>query len=120
MASRASFEGNNYGFQLGSNNGSITIENHLPLGKFSKSRLPSALLTALSKEQPETPPQPLSTIPFHRDPDFIDRRTLVNHIHEKGSALGIKNCTGWPWWHWVGQEYVVYLSTADISLGNRN
>jgi hypothetical protein len=86
MASGAFFEGDNYGFQLGFNNGSVTIENHLPLGKFSESRLHSASLTALPKERPETPPQPLSTVPFRRDPDFIDRGTLVDHIHEKVSA----------------------------------
>ncbi|KAJ5127608.1 hypothetical protein N7448_008387 [Penicillium atrosanguineum] len=49
MAS-TSFDGDNYALQVGDNSGSI--EFHLPL------------------ERPETPPSPLSTVPFSRDPDF--------------------------------------------------
>ncbi|KAE8550227.1 hypothetical protein EYB25_006448 [Talaromyces marneffei] len=71
MASTASFYGTNHGFQLGYNSGTIgpiTIENHLP------------------PERPETPPPPSSTVPFRRDPDFVDRGTLLDRILEKGSA----------------------------------
>jgi nucleoside phosphorylase len=38
------------------------------------------------KERLETPPSPLSTVPFRRDADFIDHGTLLDQIHEKGSA----------------------------------
>ena len=33
-----------------------------------------------------TPPKPSSTIPFRRDPDFVDRRTLLDQIHQKCSV----------------------------------
>ncbi|RMJ22191.1 Kinesin light chain [Aspergillus sp. HF37] len=36
--------------------------------------------------QPETPPSPLSTVPFPRDPDFVDRGTLLDQVHKKGSS----------------------------------
>ncbi|KAJ5256544.1 hypothetical protein N7478_012648 [Penicillium angulare] len=63
-----SFRGKNNGLQVGGNHGSIDF--HLP------------------PERPETPPNPLSTVPFARDPDFVNRFTLLNQIHEKGSVPG--------------------------------
>ncbi|KAJ5560233.1 hypothetical protein N7513_002632 [Penicillium frequentans] len=63
-----SFHGKNNGLQVGDNHGSINF------------RLPP--------ERPETPPKPLSTVPFARDPDFINRITLLNQIHEKSSVPG--------------------------------
>lgn len=43
------------------------------------------LLEALSKLSvtPPTPPCPSSTIPFKRDPDFVDRGTLVDQLYGK-------------------------------------
>ncbi|CAI7593360.1 unnamed protein product, partial [Penicillium pancosmium] len=38
--------------------------------------------------RPETPPSPLSTVPFPRDPDFVSRNTLINQIREKSLVLG--------------------------------
>ncbi|KAJ5737258.1 uncharacterized protein N7483_002383 [Penicillium malachiteum] len=38
--------------------------------------------------RPETPPGPLSTIPFPRDPDFVSRDILLHRIHEKSSVPG--------------------------------
>ncbi|KAJ6025063.1 hypothetical protein N7540_005860 [Penicillium herquei] len=63
-----SFCGNNSGLQVGDHHGSIHF--HLP------------------PERPETPPSPLSTVPFARDPDFVNRITLLNQIHEKSSVPG--------------------------------
>ncbi|KAF2838466.1 putative kinesin [Patellaria atrata CBS 101060] len=37
-------------------------------------------------ERPETPPSPSCNIPFCRDPDFVDRGTLLDQIHEKCST----------------------------------
>ncbi|RLM02013.1 hypothetical protein CFD26_109123 [Aspergillus turcosus] len=34
-------------------------------------------------ERPETPPSPLSNVPFRRDPDFVERGTLLDRIQEK-------------------------------------
>ncbi|KAJ5730155.1 P-loop containing nucleoside triphosphate hydrolase protein [Penicillium malachiteum] len=65
-----SFDGDNFGTQVGINNGSI----HLPP----------------SLERPETPPPPLSTVPFRRDPDFIDRGSLLDQIQEKASTQGAR------------------------------
>ena len=37
-------------------------------------------------ERPETPPKPSSNVPFRRDPDFVDRGTLLSQIHERCAA----------------------------------
>ena len=37
-------------------------------------------------ERPKTPSNPSFTVPFRRDPDFVDRGTLLSQIHEKCSA----------------------------------
>ncbi|KAJ5261249.1 P-loop containing nucleoside triphosphate hydrolase protein [Penicillium angulare] len=58
----------NSGNQVGINQGTI----HLP------------------PERPETPPPPLSTVPFRRDPDFIDCGSLLDQIQEKGSTQGAR------------------------------
>ncbi|CAI7666504.1 unnamed protein product [Penicillium palitans] len=65
-----SFRGNNHGLQVGDNRGSINAEFHLP------------------PERPETPPSPLSTVPFTRDPDFVRRDTLLDQIYSKSSVPG--------------------------------
>ncbi|KAJ5301615.1 hypothetical protein N7508_006478 [Penicillium antarcticum] len=62
--------GVNYGAQVGVNYGSFTADFHLP------------------SERPETPPSPLSTVPFTRDPDFVSRDTLLLQIQEKSSVQG--------------------------------
>ncbi|MCJ1268442.1 hypothetical protein MMC22_008330 [Lobaria immixta] len=36
--------------------------------------------------RPDTPPNPSSNVPFRRDPDFVDRGTLLDEIHTKCSA----------------------------------
>ncbi|KAJ5612169.1 hypothetical protein N7510_005363 [Penicillium lagena] len=69
MAS-TSHSGINYGAQVGINYGTFTAEFHLP------------------PERPETPPSPLSTVPFSRDPDFVSRGTLLDQINEKNSVPG--------------------------------
>ncbi|XTI83742.1 P-loop containing nucleoside triphosphate hydrolase protein [Cenococcum geophilum] len=57
----------NYGSQVGYNTGSVTNNFNLPT------------------ERPETPPIPLSTVPFSRDPDFVERKTMLDQIHSKCS-----------------------------------
>ncbi|CAG8947722.1 unnamed protein product [Penicillium salamii] len=39
-------------------------------------------------KRPETPPSPLSTVPFTRDPDFVRRETLLDQIYSKNSVAG--------------------------------
>ncbi|KAJ5660390.1 hypothetical protein N7507_006841 [Penicillium longicatenatum] len=68
MAS-VSFGDNNHGYQIRDNYGSINAV-HLP------------------PERPETPPCPLSTVPFARDPDFVSRDALLQQIHEKSLVPG--------------------------------
>jgi len=79
------FSGNNDGFQIGVNHGPINV----PPGKlgtgYGQGRLTNHRLFL---ERPETPPSPLSTIPFTRDPDFVRRDTLLDQIHEKNSVPG--------------------------------
>ncbi|RAK81387.1 putative kinesin [Aspergillus fijiensis CBS 313.89] len=66
--SSVDFDGANSGFQVGINTGAITTQLHV------------------APERPETPPHPLCTVPFRRDPDFVDRGTLLDQIREKCSA----------------------------------
>ncbi|KAK3687150.1 P-loop containing nucleoside triphosphate hydrolase protein [Podospora appendiculata] len=54
----------NQGLQVGHNYGSINTEFHLPL---------------------ETPPKPFATIPFSRDPDFVNRGDILDQIDERCS-----------------------------------
>ncbi|KAK4868697.1 hypothetical protein LT330_006899 [Penicillium expansum] len=70
MATSTSFGGVNSGIQTSILNGTVNAQFHLP------------------PVRPETPPTPLSTVPFHRDPEFVDRGTLFDQIHEKGSVPG--------------------------------
>ncbi|OQE16973.1 hypothetical protein PENSTE_c022G00411, partial [Penicillium steckii] len=63
-----SFGDGNRGFQIGKNDGHV--EFYLP------------------SERPETPPSPLSTVPFPRDPEFVTRDTLLSQIHKKASVPG--------------------------------
>ncbi|KAJ9480666.1 hypothetical protein VN97_g12875 [Penicillium thymicola] len=60
------FGDNNKGVQVGVNHGPI---NWIP-------------------ERPETPPSPLSTVPFMRDPDFVSRDIILDQVHEKSSVPG--------------------------------
>ncbi|KAJ5379442.1 hypothetical protein N7509_012561, partial [Penicillium cosmopolitanum] len=62
-----SFGGLNEGFQFGINNGSVNAEIYL------------------APQRPETPPGPCSTVPFNRDPEFVNRGTLLSQIREKSS-----------------------------------
>ncbi|KAJ5824716.1 P-loop containing nucleoside triphosphate hydrolase protein [Penicillium robsamsonii] len=39
---------------------------------------------------PETPPPPVSTVPFVRDPDFVDRGTLLGQVYDKGTTPGAR------------------------------
>ncbi|CAI7579949.1 unnamed protein product [Penicillium pancosmium] len=85
-----SFGDNNRGFQVGHNCGSFHAEINLPQGKTNN---PTKIKTRLTNsrcpsERPETPPNPLSTVPFAHDPDFVCRITLLQSIHEKGSNPG--------------------------------
>jgi hypothetical protein len=41
-----------------------------------------------SSELPESRPEPLSTVPFPRDPDFVSRDAILAQIHEKASIPG--------------------------------
>ncbi|RAH68518.1 uncharacterized protein BO66DRAFT_412795 [Aspergillus aculeatinus CBS 121060] len=66
--SSVKFDGSNFALQVGNNNGVFNAQLHVP------------------PERPETPPHPLSTVPFRRDPDFVDRGTLLDQIREKCSA----------------------------------
>ncbi|KAJ5288302.1 hypothetical protein N7508_011077 [Penicillium antarcticum] len=69
MAS-TSHSGVNYGSQVGINYGTFMADFHLP------------------PERAETPPSPLSTVPFARDPDFVRRDKLLNQIYSKNSVAG--------------------------------
>ncbi|CAI7616088.1 unnamed protein product [Penicillium discolor] len=65
-----SFSSTNSGLQAGIVHGTVNAQFYLPA------------------ERPETPPTPLSTVPFRRDPDFVSRDTLLDRIHKKISVPG--------------------------------
>ncbi|KAK4207944.1 kinesin light chain 3 [Rhypophila decipiens] len=67
-----SFGALNQGMQVGQNSGLISAEFNLP------------------PERPETPPQPFATIPFSRDPDFIDRGDILDQINQRCSEPGAR------------------------------
>ncbi|KAJ5149701.1 hypothetical protein N7448_001279 [Penicillium atrosanguineum] len=68
--SSTSHSGVNYGAQVGINYGTVTADFHLP------------------PERPQTPPSPLSTVPFPRDPGFVSRSKLLRWISEKKLVPG--------------------------------
>lgn len=41
----------------------------------------------ITPKQLESPPEPISTVPFSRDPEFIDRATLLDEVNERLSKL---------------------------------
>ncbi|KAK4159493.1 kinesin light chain [Cladorrhinum sp. PSN259] len=63
----ASFGPGNQGLQVGQSYAPINAEFHLP------------------PERPETPPQPFATIPFSRDPDFVNRGDILDQIDKRCS-----------------------------------
>jgi hypothetical protein len=83
-SSHLSFGDTNRGIQVGINYGSV----YLPPGRFRKTLTKLKLTKNIDPERPETPPTPLSTVPFRRDPDFVSRDTLLDQIHEKISVPG--------------------------------
>ncbi|KAJ5716945.1 hypothetical protein N7488_002591 [Penicillium malachiteum] len=70
MASTA-YTGIDHGLQIGNNYGSLTAEFHL-------------------RQRLETPPSPGSTVPFQRDPDFVNRDKILSQIDEKTSVPGCR------------------------------
>lgn len=83
-----SFRDNYGGFQLGKNEGHI--EFNPPPGKSGTGhdRKFAYSWPLPTPERPETPPSPLSTVPFARDCNFVSRDLLLRQIREKSSVPG--------------------------------
>ena len=81
-----SFGNTNSGVQVGIVNGTV---NYMHPGSVHNRGRPKATLTNRLLEQPETA-TPLSTVPFRRDPDFVDCGILLDQIQEKGSTQGAR------------------------------
>ncbi|KAJ5164408.1 kinesin [Penicillium coprophilum] len=79
MSSNISFGDGNYGIQVGINSGVINAQLHLPPSELVQVNSPERS-AADRAETPETPPLPFSTVPFIRDPDFIDRQGQIDQI----------------------------------------
>ena len=61
---------------------------HMPLiygegRKKALNRLQKEIKESLQDEFEDSPPSPFSNIPFLRDPDYVDRQSLLDQIHEK-------------------------------------
>ncbi|KAJ5093342.1 hypothetical protein N7456_009203 [Penicillium angulare] len=65
----SNFQGNDHGFQIGQNSGSLT-----------------AIIEA--QVRPETPPRPLSTVPFPRDQQFVGRNKELHTLSRKTAVPG--------------------------------
>ncbi|KAI0810007.1 P-loop containing nucleoside triphosphate hydrolase protein [Xylaria sp. FL0064] len=59
-----SFGNSNRGLQVGQNSGPIHAAFHFP------------------PDRPETPPKPSFNVPFRRDADFVERKTILDRIHQ--------------------------------------
>lgn len=81
---------NNRGLQIGYNSGNIETHFHAPTGKCSVPPATSrnADSCPFDAERPETPPEPSLFIPFRRDPDFVDRRTILDELQQKYAVPG--------------------------------
>ncbi|KAK0263173.1 hypothetical protein LTR91_022652 [Friedmanniomyces endolithicus] len=77
----ASFGNHNSGFQLAQNSGTInfTTGNCAVKATFGRH-------SHFDAARPETPPDPLSTVPFPHDPDYVDCGPLIDEIDEKLGA----------------------------------
>ncbi|KAJ5185738.1 hypothetical protein N7472_010578 [Penicillium cf. griseofulvum] len=75
-----SIDGPNFGLQVGHNSGNISAVFHTP------------------PDREKTPPSPSSTVPFDRDPDFVDRPEILKQIHESiskpGARIGLSGLGG--------------------------
>ncbi|KAJ5975877.1 kinesin [Penicillium waksmanii] len=89
MASTICFGELNAGFKIGVNNAPIN-QIQLPPGK-STPQVPCSadseganlIPHIAAPERPDTPSEPLSTVPFLRDADFVDCGTLLEQVEEK-------------------------------------
>ncbi|KAJ5464920.1 uncharacterized protein N7458_000606 [Penicillium daleae] len=66
----------NSGLQVGVNQGSIYVSQG------------GSRTCEHNPERSEPRPEPLSTVPFPRDPDFVGRNETLGQIHEKASIAG--------------------------------
>ncbi|CAG8135882.1 unnamed protein product [Penicillium salamii] len=77
------FRDNFMGTQVGINSGNVNVHHHP--GTSSTRRASKAELT-VSPAPPETPPEPCSTVPFGRDPDFVPRGSILEDIEDRCSS----------------------------------
>ena len=57
-----------------------------PFGTIARDAMGDFLRQIQPVRRPETPPTPLSTVPFRRDPDHVHRGLLIDEIHGKLSV----------------------------------
>ena len=62
----------------------------------------------MSLERLETPPQPFATIPFCRDPDFVNRGDTLDQVHQRCSEPAARVAL-------VGLGGVGYAAHSDMS-----
>jgi hypothetical protein len=78
-----SFGSWNQGLQMGQNYGSVHVDFHV--GKVTKAPCESRDAPLTLPDRPETPPRPFVTIPFARDPDFVNRGDVLDQVHQRCS-----------------------------------
>ena len=75
---------------------------HLPVVPNPSS--PGLTLDCTDVDRPATPPRPSSNVPFRRDPDFVDRPTLLDQLHQKCFCTGGEDCSRRLRWGWVSEK----------------
>ncbi len=92
----ASFGPGNRDFQVGHNSGSINTQIHLPPGKGYLGTVRTCPADVRISERPETRPAPFATIPFSRDPDFVNRGDILDQIDKRwGQHLSTDHRSNW-------------------------
>ncbi len=82
---QTSFGPGNRGLQVGHNSGWINTKIHLPPGKGYYGAVRACSANVRISDRPETPPAPFASIPFSRDPDFVNCGDILDQIDKRCS-----------------------------------
>lgn len=65
------FGSGNLGVEVGQNFGPINVQYHTAFGNKPRSSPRSCIILTSTLDQHEVPPEPFSTVPFTKDPDYV-------------------------------------------------
>ena len=106
----------NRGLGVGNNSGKV-VADYYATGKSEFSLLEShyavVLIAFCCAEPLETPPSPVVSIPFRRDPDFVDCGIILNQVHMRCATPGSRTAL-------VGLGGVGYVKDLAFQRITRN